>query len=72
MPLFEVSRPFPSVSIVKFVPKVPDRPVKPGPAFPLSVPVATWAAEVCRSGGHWHEPPPTSESIRLVPYHTIR
>jgi hypothetical protein len=72
MPLLEVSRPPLSGSIVIFVPEVPDRPVKPAPARPLSVPVATWAADVCRSGGHRHEPPPTSGSVRLVPYHAMR
>jgi len=36
------------------------------------VPVATGVAEVCRSGGHRHESPSTSKSVRLVPYHAIR
>lgn len=72
MPLFGVSCPILSVSIVKLVPKVPARPVRPAPEFPLSVPVAIWAAEICRSAGHRHESPLTSESVRLVPYHAIR
>ena len=48
MPLFEVSRPFPSVSIVKLALKVPDRPVKPARSCLQSVAVAAWAAEVGR------------------------
>ena len=47
-------------------------PEKPAPALPLSMPVATCAADVCRSGGHRHKSSPTSESVRLVSYHAMR
>jgi hypothetical protein len=49
MPLFRVSGSILSVSFVELVPKVPARPVKPAPEFPLSVPVASWAAKFCYS-----------------------
>ena len=37
----------------------PSGTLKPASACPLSVPLATWAAEVCRLGGQRHESPPT-------------